>query len=179
MKFIFATQLILIHSQSIDVSTTKRGIGQLLVHNFSSENLSLHGCICGNYENHFYPLGLPVDEVDSICNQWRRARNCLEQNNGVCFNVESSYESGSECEVLEDECAKAACITDSYYTELLEVEMMKGFVLNQVDQVECTNPNPLDESLWPDSCCGEAPTQKPYNSKLKSCIGDELIATPD
>merc|ERR1712110_543879 len=91
-----------IFSENFDVSTSKHGIAQLLVKHFHSEDLSLHGCICGNYVNRYFPQGNPIDTVDTICNRWRRARNCLELSSGSCHGTETTYDFSADCTDLTD-----------------------------------------------------------------------------
>ena len=96
------------------------------IDNFISE-LKQHGCQCAKLFNHydesenlfdsFVGGNTALDEIDTICRSWLRARRCIEKlENGSCYSYGSNYGS------LEYELKKSGAISMGYseYTCVLD-----------------------------------------------------------
>lgn len=159
------------------------------------ENVATHGCWCGKLDpNNAYLEFLggpdPVDELDEICKDWFKCRNCNDRLKGGSCNVEgiSSREhllSGeytmtiddsdpdlSVCSYGADTCSDDTCTIDLHY-----VKQIWNYVdTNTVVPIVVTNNQTCSASVQNDivrKCEGTAPYLKPVEESGVDSFVDE------
>ena len=145
----------------------------------NTRSLLLHGCICSNYINNIFPIPKPVDDLDDLCYQWLRARECLAAKNGACENRSGAYLFTDENTCMlnqEDSCEFEACQVDFHYMNLASKYTENENWFSQIPYATCQNNNPGSDpdQVFPDACCGTAPNLSFYNFDSQICENGEI-----
>ena len=161
-----------------------------------------HGCWCAKLDsqNAFTEfLGGPdaVDELDEICRNWFKCRNCNDRLPGGTCNVEgsnsrelllaASYEmqynstdllSTATCTYGADQCSQDSCTIDLYYAKQI-VEFVDDNILNPIvviDNSTCSAPVQNDIQR---KCEGTAPYLKPVEDGASAFLAEGWATVTD
>jgi len=136
-----------------------------------------HGCHCfalGDNEN--YQGGQPeggIDELDLLCKRWKLARQCVELENGACYQTPelSSYDRATNCTEFTEECQKQLCLIDQSFS-------------NDINDLFVDDPPTIDDNPTcipsgttnnHNACCGSSvETYVRFTSTENSCNNGQL-----
>ena len=160
----------------ITISTGAKGTSQFLSHAALDQTIDTHGCHCaGILGGEKYGGPTTVDDVDSLCKQWKSAKNCLYKKHGACHGDEgSTYEINEgfdKCEDVEG-CGGASCAIDVFFMQKINDKIMANLWTATEGSNDICAPAKAESVA--DSCCGEAPFVKAYDSNSAVCIDGQL-----
>jgi hypothetical protein len=139
-----------------------------------------HGCFCAKLDGtnpYVEHLGgtSTLDELDEICRDWLRARNCNDNLvGGSCESDRESMRTGgytmdithdnyanSNCGFTTTDCESDTCVIDLMYVTAIEQFMSdnSGFSSTVVNSAGTCDPAPLDKRER--KCMGDAPAVYP------------------
>jgi len=131
--------------------------------------LTKHGCWCSKFDLVSHPDigGNPVDDLDRLCKNWFKSRNCLKLQNGSCHNkkIENYQLEDNTCILNSDSCTFDSCRVDLHFANQIEDFIGNfGMKLNLVfhDDKVCKREKPLKVER---ECTGEFPN---FTAKLIS-----------
>jgi len=151
-----------------------------------------HGCHCpaiaSNGEQGY--AGMAIDDADKTCQTWGNARTCLTLTGGACAGVSSdalpSYTFVGNCNVIGDNCARALCEADVFFSSKLNgYEGSIALTIISNPQQQCVR---VPGSGWsghgknriPDSCCGAASEfLQRYSSINEICTNEGVVIAQD
>ena len=139
-----------------------------------------HGCFCGKldaanpYVEHLGGTAT-LDELDEICRDWLRARNCNDnlvggsceadresmRTGGYTMDITSDNYANSNCGFYNTECEEDSCRIDLMYAQAIQQFMADNgsFSPTIVDGAGSCSPAPLDKRER--RCDGDAPNVFP------------------
>ena len=148
--------------------------------------LQNHGCYCSNMFNQhkrFPTGGLPVDDLDKICQLWWMCRRC-NKINGICDmnnSNNSSYiakiqdSTGNILSCKDDrntQCGTNHCECDKKFLQNIK-ELVLLFYNGEVPPSKpCHNSKSKDKQYK--KCCGVSPTWVTYSEKRYECVVNEF-----
>lgn len=160
----------------ITITAGAKGTSEFFTSAAFEQSLGEHGCHCAGMmggENYGGPN--VVDDVDALCKQWRAAKNCLHKQYGACENdIGSTYEISESFDECDDEegCGGASCVTDVHFMQQInELVMADDWIAQPGTQDLCLPGQP---DIVADSCCGDAPFVKSYDSNSAVCTDGQL-----
>lgn len=104
---------------AVEILTSRQRIDSLEI-----GQLTKHGCWCSKLDQVTHPGngGKPIDDLDRICKNWFKSRNCLKLYQGSCYGHQVPFYSldMNTCILNDAQCAFDICRLDLYYAELVE-----------------------------------------------------------
>merc|ERR1712110_102730 len=124
------------------------GLALLQAHPAINHNgVKSHGCHCSKFEENMFQTGagLPVDDLDILCQDWYNARRCITLPNGICSNgMEEEYQipafqrmDPKNCRINTDLCSRTACVVDLHYINEIFKHSQENRGFEYVDDAVC------------------------------------------
>jgi len=158
-----------VHQIPVDQANMLATVGQFHPE-VKADKVASHGCHCAKYSRNEFVGGPPVDNLDSLCQQWNMKNHCLTLPGGACengidftfFNVKvhgddtPNDDADFACENTESDCEKALCLVNFEFAKQLWTSAEAG--------------EAGSDSYWYDenaTCTPNAPV-----NGIHTCVGD-------
>merc|ERR1712110_1403140 len=119
----------------------------------SDADVSFHGCFCARMGGADHIGGRPVDEVDSICKEWTKKRECILKSGGICESgdPESYWSVTSDCARFSG-CELMTCQIDATYGAQIDAFMASN--PSWSPSSSCVARSAIPAGARKDKCCG-------------------------